>query len=101
MHQIDLSVLPVREANQLLRKLAETEDIIEVINITSLGSDAELTDLPADELGSILAYLDKHEIPFNGTFQKVVNAGKKLRYANTEPDVRSIPFFQFSGTADY
>jgi len=76
-------------------------DIYVAGKINSLGSDAEVTDLPGDELDSILAYLDRHEIPFSGSFQKVVNAGKKLRYANSEPDVRSIPFFQFSGTADY
>ncbi|MCP5088383.1 MAG: glutamate synthase [Rhodobacteraceae bacterium] len=69
--------------------------------INSLGSDAELIDLPADELGSIMEFLDKHEVPFTGTFQKIVNAGKKLRYGTAEPDVRSIPFFNFSGNADY
>ena len=53
------------------------------------------------ELDSIMDYLDRHEIPFKGTFQKVVNAGKRLRYGTSEPQVRSIPFFGFSGKTDY
>ena len=69
--------------------------------IDSLGSDAKLTDLPAAELDGIMEFLNRHEIPFNGTFQKVVNAGKKLRYGTAEPQVRSIPFCSFSGTSDY
>ena len=46
----------------------------------------------------IREFLDRHEINFKGTFQKVVNAGKRLRYATSEQQVRSIPFFTFSGT---
>ncbi len=65
--------------------------------IDSLGSDAVLTDLPAAELDDIRAFLDEHEIPFKGTFEKVVNAGKRLRYGTAEPQVRSLPFFSFSG----
>ena len=69
--------------------------------VQTLGSDAELTDLPAEELDSIRAFLDRHEIPFTGSFQKVVNAGKRLRYATSERQMRSIPFFGFSGKSDY
>jgi len=76
-------------------------DIYVAGKVQSLGSDAELIDLPSDELDDILSFLDKHKIPFNGTFQKVVNAGKKLRYGTAEPQVRSIPFFSFSGKTDY
>ena len=76
-------------------------DIYVAGKVQSLGSDAELTDMETQELDSIMAFLDAHEIPFNGTFQKVVNAGKRLRYGTAEPQVRSIPFFGFSGKTDY
>ncbi|MCH7931159.1 MAG: alpha-hydroxy-acid oxidizing protein [Proteobacteria bacterium] len=69
--------------------------------ILSLGSDAMLTDISSDETDSLREFLDRYEIPFKGRFQKIVNAGKKLRYATTEQQVRSIPFFTFSGESDY
>jgi glutamate synthase domain-containing protein 2 len=58
-----------------------------------MGTDAMLTDLPQAELDDILAFLDKYKIPFKGTLQKIVNAGKKLRYPRSEPRRRAIPFF--------
>ena len=58
-----------------------------------MGTDAMLTDLPKAELDDILAFLDKYKIPFKGTLQKIVNAGKKLRYPRSEPRRRAIPFF--------
>ena len=76
-------------------------DIYVAGKIDSLGSDAKRIDIAADEIDSIRAFLDEHEIPFKGTFQKVVNAGKGLRYATVEPQVRSMPFFSFSGNCDY
>ena len=69
--------------------------------VDSVGSDAEIIDLPTSELESIREFLDGHKISFNGTFQKIANAGKKLRYGTAEPQVRSIPFFQFSGKSNY
>jgi len=69
--------------------------------LQELGSDAELTDLEEAELDSIMAFLDRYELPFTGCFQKIVNAGKKLRYATSERQVRSIPFFTFSGDSAY
>ncbi len=66
-----------------------------------MGSDAMLTDLPSVELDSIRAFLDKYEIPFKGTFSKIVNAGKKLRYPRSEPRRRAIPFFEASGEDAY
>jgi glutamate synthase domain-containing protein 2 len=59
-----------------------------------MGTDAMLIDLPAAERDDILAFLDKYQIPFKGSFQKIVNAGKKLRYPKTEPRRRAIPFFE-------
>ncbi len=76
-------------------------DIYVAGKIDSLGSDAEMGDIAAEEVDSIREFLDRHEIPFKGTFQKVVNAGKRLRYGTAEPQVRSIPFFSFSGDCDY
>ena len=69
--------------------------------VRSLGSDAMLTDIAEAEVDDVRAFLDRHEIPFRGRFQKVVNAGKRLRYATSEQQVRSIPFFTFSGMSDY
>jgi glutamate synthase domain-containing protein 2 len=69
--------------------------------VQSLGSDAKLTDLDGAELDDIRAFLDRHEIAYSGGFQKVVNAGERLRYATTEPRVRPIPFLNFSGKSDY
>ncbi len=69
--------------------------------IHSLGADAMLTDLPADERDDIGAFLDRYEIAFKGSLQKIVNAGQQLRYATSEQQIRSIPFFSFSGKSDY
>ena len=69
--------------------------------LQSLGSDAVETDLPADELDAIMEFLDRYELAFKGTFKKIVNAGKKLRYATSESQMRSIPFFTFSGDSEY
>ena len=67
----------------------------------SLGMDAMVTDISRDEIDSILEFLERYEISFKGSFQKVVNAGKRLRYGTTEPTVRSLPFFTFSDNSDY
>ena len=69
--------------------------------LVSLGSDAMVTDIAGAELDDIREFLDRYEVPFEGGFQKIVNAGKKLRYGTTEQQVRSIPFFTFSGASDY
>ncbi len=69
--------------------------------VHSLGSDASMTDISSDETDSVMEFLDRYRIPFKGRFQKIVNAGKKLRYATTEQQVRSIPFFTFSGKSEY
>jgi glutamate synthase domain-containing protein 2 len=65
--------------------------------VNSLGTDAQLIDLPEAERDDILALLDRYGISFRGSFQKIVNAGKKLRYPRTEPRVRQVPFFAASG----
>ena len=70
-------------------------------NVHNLGSDAMLTDIDSAEVDDIMAFLDRYQLPFKGTFKKVVNAGKKLRYATSERQMRSIPFFTFSGNLDY
>ncbi len=69
--------------------------------VHSLGSDAELADVDAAELDQVREFLDRYQIKFKGTFKRVVNAGKKLRYATSERQMRSIPFFSFSGKSDY
>jgi len=69
--------------------------------VSDLGSDAELTDTDSAEIEEIREFLDRYGISFAGGFQKIVNAGKKLRYANSERQMRSIPFFTFSGNSQY
>ncbi|MDA0261997.1 MAG: glutamate synthase-related protein [Proteobacteria bacterium] len=69
--------------------------------IQSLGTDAKITDMTAEERDSLFEFLDRYQLPFNGAFQKIVNAGERLRYATTEPRTRPIPFFNFSGASDY
>ncbi|MFQ5783225.1 MAG: glutamate synthase-related protein [Alphaproteobacteria bacterium] len=70
-------------------------------NLRELGSDAMLTDIAAEEIESIREFLERYGIAFKGRFQKLVNAGKKLRYGTVEHQVRSMPFFAFSGASDY
>jgi len=70
-------------------------------DVQSLGSDAQVVDVDGPELDEIRAFLDRYQLKFKGTFKKVANAGKKLRYATSERQVRSIPFFTFSGETDY
>jgi len=60
--------------------------------IQSLGTDATLTDMTEAEDAEIRAFLERYEIPFKGKFQKIVNAGKHLRYPRTEPRVRVMPY---------
>ena len=69
--------------------------------VEDLGSDAKLTDIEIAEIDEIMEFLERYKISFNGTFKKVVNAGKKLKYASSERQMRSIPFFTFSGASDY
>ena len=69
--------------------------------LKSLGTDAIQTDITQDDKNSVMEFLEAHQIPFKGTLQKVVNAGKKLRYSTDEARRRPIPFFTFSGTAGY
>ena len=69
--------------------------------VENLGSDAELIDIDSAEIDEVMEFLERYKIPFKGSFQKVVNAGKKLRYATSEQQMRSIPFFSFSGASDY
>jgi glutamate synthase domain-containing protein 2 len=69
--------------------------------IASIGTDAMRVELEPGEEDDVLAFLDRYEIPFTGRFQKLVNAGKNLKYPRTEPRVRVIPFFVGSERTDY
>jgi glutamate synthase domain-containing protein 2 len=69
--------------------------------VNSLGTDAKVTDLDGEEDDSIREMLDRYEIPFKGSFQKIVNAGEKLHYSRNEPRTRVQPFFNTSGSSDY
>jgi glutamate synthase domain-containing protein 2 len=69
--------------------------------IVSLGTDARVADLPEDEEADVLAFLERYQIPFDGRFQKIVNAGQNLRYPRVEPRVRVVPFFVGSERTDY
>ena len=69
--------------------------------VQDLGSDATLTDITADEIDSLREFLDRYEIDHRDGFQKVVNAGQKLRYGTQEPQIRSLPFFTYSQDSEY
>ncbi|MSP82295.1 MAG: glutamate synthase [Alphaproteobacteria bacterium] len=69
--------------------------------IVALGTDAKVTDLSSADDDELRAFLDRYELPFRGTFQKIVNAGKNLRYGKTEPRVRVIPYFEASEANGY
>lgn len=70
-------------------------------NIKSLGSDAIIVGMEASERDEIMEFLDRYKMKFSGEFTKVVNAGKKLRYANSEPRTRPQPFFVSSKSSNY
>ncbi len=69
--------------------------------IDSLGTDAMLTDLDEGEADDLAEFLERYEVAFAGSFQKIVNAGKGLRYARAEPRVRVIPFFEATNETGY
>ncbi|MEC8962807.1 MAG: glutamate synthase-related protein, partial [Pseudomonadota bacterium] len=69
--------------------------------VQDLGSDAMIVDTESGEDEEIRAFLDRYEISFSGSFTKVINAGKKLRYGSTEEQMRSLPFTVFSGQSEY
>ena len=69
--------------------------------VQDLGSDATITDIDGAEIDSLAEFLERYEIPNPGSFEKVVNAGQKLRYATEENQVRSIPFFTYTGDSEY
>ncbi len=76
-------------------------DIFVAGKVADLGADAQITDTEAGEIDAIKAFLDRYKIAFNGSFQKIVNAGKKLRYGSNEQRTRSIAFPTFSGKSAY
>ncbi|MEC7843368.1 MAG: glutamate synthase-related protein [Candidatus Latescibacterota bacterium] len=70
--------------------------------VQALGSDAMLTDIAADEADDIDEFLDRYGIPSRGRgISKIVNAGQKLHYGTQEEQVRSLPFFTYSGDSAY
>ncbi|MFQ5425956.1 MAG: glutamate synthase-related protein, partial [Gaiellales bacterium] len=70
-------------------------------NVTSLGTDAQVVDLDASDEDEIHAFLEAYELGLDGSLTKIVNAGKHLRYARSEPRVRVIPFFLASEATTY
>ena len=60
--------------------------------VQSLGADAKLVEMTPEEDAEIRAFLKKYEIAFDGAFQKIVNAGTKLRYGVNEPISRPLPY---------
>lgn len=69
--------------------------------IESLGADTMIVDMEPGEHDEIIAFLHRYGMKFNGEFTKIVNAGKKLRYANIEPRTRPQPFFISSDSSNY
>jgi glutamate synthase (NADPH/NADH) large chain len=70
--------------------------------VDSLGQDAEIMDMTSEESEWLQSFLDRYRIPFKGTFKKVVCAGRDLKYATPEPELKRLPFTVFSGSeTDY
>ena len=65
--------------------------------VDSLGHDARLCEPSADDIESIMAFIDRYGLAFTGTFKKIVCAGKSLKFAKTEPKTTPLPFGTFSG----
>lgn len=65
--------------------------------VQSLGSDAEVVQPTSEELAEVALFLGKYDLAFAGTFKKIVNAGKKLRYSGAEPILRPLPYTEFAG----
>lgn len=60
--------------------------------VQSLGADAKLVEMAPEEDAAIRDFLKKYGIAFDGAFQKLVNAGTKLRYGVNEPISRPLPY---------
>lgn len=60
--------------------------------VQSLGADAKLAEMTPAEDAEVRAFLAKYGVPFDGAFQKIVNAGAKLRYGVNEPISRPLPY---------
>lgn len=69
--------------------------------INSLGADAKLAEVSQAELDGIKALLSRYDIPFEGSLQKVVNAGSKLRYAKQEPRRRPLAHHLSADSGSY
>ena len=69
--------------------------------IESLGNDTMIVDMEAHERDEIMEFLERYKMNYRGEFTKVINAGKKLRYANAEPRARPQPFFVSSSSSNY
>jgi glutamate synthase domain-containing protein 2 len=65
--------------------------------IESIGTDAIQVEPSSTDIESVIEFLDRYGIPFHGTFKKIVCAGKQLKYKTSEPRIRNMPFFNFSG----
>lgn len=69
--------------------------------VQTLGSDARIGEMTAEDDADIRAFLAKYGIPFSGSFTKIVNAGTKLRYGVNEPISRPLPHPVFSEGGSY
>ena len=65
--------------------------------IDSVGADAKICEPSPHEIDEIMTFLARYAIPYSGSFQKVICAGKDLSYGKAEPRMKSIPFTRFSG----
>ncbi|GLI34692.1 glutamate synthase-related protein [Desulforhabdus amnigena] len=65
--------------------------------LESLGNDAMVCEPTREDIDGIMEFLDRYGITFQGSFKKIVCAGKGLRYSKPEVQKRYIPFKEFSG----
>jgi glutamate synthase domain-containing protein 2 len=72
-------------------------------NVDSLGKDAMLVEPSSADIEDVMTFLDRYDLPFRGTFKKIICTGKTLRYGTAEPRLRKLPFYSFSsaGKQDY
>ena len=65
--------------------------------VESLGNDAMLVDPSSQDVDSVMEFLDCYNLKFKGKFKKAMCAGKLLRYGTSEPRIRNLPYYTFSG----
>lgn len=71
-------------------------------DVESLGNDAEMVAPTTADVASIREFLERYGLTFEGTFKKIVCAGRQLTFSTPEPRLRNMPYTRFAGSkADF